>query len=315
MPWLRETSCIEDARFFVNKDSISVVAPSDNRQTDPPDFGRAKRVPEWWMRLSVYRRRYRAQKIISESETKSDFVPRKISIVILSCKRLAQLQQLVSGLKEFLEAIETYENIEKILVDNGSGTKLIEWARRVSFFDSIIAHETNLGMAAALNDAFPRAIGEYILLLEEDFIIDYSRPFLQSCIDIFEQYPEIGIIRLKNKRNWGKPFRVIGPLRRTANGDEFWTWLPSLNGKMNVWTAGSVLFRKASFLTTGSVPVGQNVDRAQSLHQGILYEEIYGKRYNKNWLAAKIRNCYPFVQPDNHIESPGWSEHAVHRET
>ena len=280
----------------------------DNRQTDPPDFGRAKRVPNWWLRLSVRRRRPWAEKIIKNASKRSGFIQGKISIVILSCKRLRELQRLVSGLGEFLKSIETYRNFETVLVDNGSGHELIEWAKQTGFFDSIVAHEQNLGMAVALNNAFNQVQGEYILLLEEDFIIEYSRPFLDDCLSIFSEFPEIGIIRLKNKRNWGKPFRIISPLRVTTRGIEFWTWLPSFNGKLNVWTAGSVMFRKASFIETGPIPVGPNFDRSQSSHQGVLYEEVYGKKYNKHWLAAKIRNCYPFVQPDDHTESPGWGD-------
>jgi glycosyltransferase involved in cell wall biosynthesis len=271
-------------------------------------FGKAKRVPRWWLNWSVRRRRAKAVALIQASRKEIEFEPRKVSLVILSCKRLPQLQRLVAGLEAFLDKTEVFSCLEKILVDNGSGPQLVEWARGTGFFDSIIAHKNNLGMAVALNDAFPKAQGEYILLLEEDFIIDYQRPFLDRCINLFDEYPEIGIIRLKDQRNWGKPFRIIGPLRKTREGTEFWTWLPSFNGKLNVWTAGSVMFRKISFTTTGSIPVGPNLDRHFPTHQGILYEEVYGKIYNRKWLAAKIRNCCPFFQPDDNEESPGWGD-------
>jgi hypothetical protein len=84
--------------------------------------------------------------------------------------------------------------------------------------------------------------------------------------------------------------------------------LPSLNGKLNVWAAGSVMFRKVSFVETGRIPIGPNVRRNNPKHQGVLYEETFGKKYNKRWLAAKIKDCYPFVQPNDNSVSPGWGE-------
>jgi len=278
------------------------------RQTNPPDFGRAKIIPYWWLNLSVKKRLKKSDGIIARSVEICNFNPGVISIVILSCKRLNELKRLVGSLKIFLESVETYTKIEKILVDNGSGSELVEWAESIDFFDQIIAHTKNLGMAVALDDAYMKANGEYILLIEEDFIVDYSEPFLEKCLRLFDEYHEIGIIRLKDQRNWGKTHRIISPLRSVSDGTRFWTWLPSFNGKLNVWSAGSVLFRKVSFVEAGKIPIGPNFDRKDPRHQGALYEEAFGKIYNKKWLAAKIENCYPFVQPNDSPSSPGWGE-------
>ncbi len=277
-------------------------------QTNPPDFGNAKFTPQWWFDWILKRRINKNKKIISNSTEIFDFEPGMVSIVVLSCKRLVELQRLVEGLDDFLSNVDKYSKVEKILVDNGSGVELVDWAENSNFFDRIIAHKENLGMAVALDDAYIKAKGEYILLIEEDFVVQYSHSFIKKCLKLFDEYPEIGIIRLKNQRNWGKSYRIIGPQRSTSDGTKFWTWLPSLNGKLNVWAAGSVLFRKVSFISTGRIPVGPNVKRSHPKHQGVLYEETYGKKYNKKWLAAKIYNCYPFVQPNDSPESPGWGE-------
>ncbi len=278
------------------------------RQTYPPDFGKAKRIPRWLMNIAVWRRRRLARPVLARAERICDFEPGMISIVILCCKRLPELKRLVASLDKFLATHESGTCVEKILVDNGSGNDVVSWAHECAFFDRVIAHENNLGMAVALDDVFPQARGEYILLLEEDFIVDYERSFLKRCLVLFDDFPEIGIIRLKNQRNWGRPYRIIGPLRSTSDNTEFWTWFPSLNGKLNVWAAGSVLFRKVSFMATGRIPLGPNVARSELQHQGVLYEETYGQRYNRTWLAAKIKDCYPFVQPNDTPESPGWGE-------
>ncbi len=288
--------------------AIKKASWSIQTQTNPPDFGRAKRIPLWLLNWIVERRKVNNKDILSKATTLCDYELGKISIIILSCKRLLELKRLIKGLDEFLNKIENYSNVEIILVDNGSGPDLVDWSKRSNFFDRIIAHNNNLGMAVALDDAFMKATGEYILLLEEDFVIEYSQPFLKKCLTLFDEFPEIGIIRLKNQRNWGKSYRIISPLRSTSDGTSFWTWLPSLNGKLNVWAAGSVMFRKVSFVETGRIPIGPNVKRSNPKHQGVLYEEVFGKKYNKKWLAAKIQGCYPFVQPNDNPASSGWGE-------
>ena len=277
-------------------------------QVDPPDFGSSKRLPRWLMNLFIKRRRKIVKKIFLNHEYDVKIKNGFVSIVILSCKRLKELQRLVHSLKLFFENIEDYKYLEFILVDNGSGDELINWAKKTNFFNNIIRYKKNIGMAAALNDAYKKVHGEFIMLIEDDFVIKYNYPFIQKTINIFTEFNEIGIIRLKNQRNWGKKYRIIGPLRKTKDDTKFWTWFPSLNGKLNVWAAGSVIFRKISLLSTGEINFKENVSRNSNKHQGVFYEEIYGKRYNKKWLAGKIYNCYPFIQPNDNEESPGWKD-------
>ncbi|MBF0473200.1 MAG: glycosyltransferase family 2 protein [Nitrospirae bacterium] len=284
------------------------------KQTDPPDFGQAEIVSQKVLDIEVNKRAAKCAKIIANSSDYCTFEKGLISIVILSCKRINSLTRLVDSLSSFLKDTETYRNYEVILADNGSGSELLDYAKNTGFFTEIINFQQNLGLVGALRRVYPRVKGEYILFLEDDFVAEYNNPFMQKCINIFEEYPEIGIIRLKNQRNWGKKFRRIAPLRKTQNGTEFWTWLPSKElipfktGKWNVWSAGSVIFRKISYLSTGELPECPNIVDKKGRRQGMLYEEIYSRKYNKNWLAAKIKNCCPFVQPNDEEISPGWNE-------
>ncbi len=273
------------------------------KQPHPPNFGQAKRIPRLLLNVSVKRRRGKCLQIIRDSRRYCDFEPGLISLVILSCKRIREFRRLCESLVPFFDGVETYPQVEKILADNGSGPELVDYARGLGFFDRVLAHERNLGMAGALNDAYQKCNGEYVLLVEDDFVVDYDRPFLSDCLDIFREFPEIGIIRLKNQNNWWKPFRVIGPLRSTSAGVPFWTWLPSWpKGDNNVWACGSVLFRKVSFFSTGRLPLGEG------RHQAVLVENAYGCLYNKTWLAAKAKDCYPFFQPNDNLESPGFQD-------
>ncbi len=274
---------------------------SREKQPDPPNFGQAKLISNLRLGLSAWLRRGKAERIINNSAQYCQFEKGLISMVVLSCKRLPQFKRLCESMKPYFENIENYPKLEKILVDNGSGKELVDYAESLNFFDKIIAHPKNLGMAAALNDAYQKCRGEYVLLIEDDMIVDYHQPVIKQCLDVFNDYPEIGIVRLKNQNNWWKPVRIIGPLRSTSTNVEFWTWLPSKHGE-NVWACGSTMFRKASFFSTGLLQSGEGREQAY------IVENIYAKVYNKTWLAAKIKDCYPVVQPNDNEESPGFAD-------
>lgn len=276
-------------------------------QSDPPNFGKARMIPKFIAEL-LYKFRVKKSLKILKQQKSQNLEKGKISIVILSCKRLKSLRRLVESLKFFFKEYETYKNIEIVLVDNGSGEELISWAKGINFFDRVIAIKENIGMCSALNNIYKDINSEFTMLIEDDFIIDYKKPFLLDCVELFNEFAEIGIIRLKNQNNWGKSFRNIAPLRK-FKGISFWTWLPSFNYRHNVWCAGSVLFRQAAYNCLGPIKCGEkNPQRSKKNHQGVMYEEIFGKKFNKIWLAAKIYNCYPFIQLDQDSESPGWND-------
>jgi hypothetical protein len=276
---------------------------AQEKQTDPPNFGQSKRIPRWLLNLLVWRRQRKTEKILQNSTNYCSFEPGFISLVVLSCKRFPEFKRLCTSMVPFFQEVENYPKLEIILVDNGSDAKLVEYAKQLNFFDTIIAHPENLGMAGALNDVYQHCKGEYIMLIEDDMIVDYEQPFLNRCIEVLNEFDEIGLIRLKNQNNWWKPFRIISPLRTTSSETAFWTWLPSFPTRSaNVWACGSVLFRKLSFFSTGLLPVGEGRMQAS------LVESTYGKLYNKTWLAAKVKDCYPVFQPNDNLESPGFDD-------
>lgn len=279
------------------------------QQPDPPNFGQAKlvgRATLWW---EVAKRRRRAKAILAEPHRYAEFDPGLVTLVVLSCRRLEPLVGLCETLEAYLNDVETYPRIETVLVDNASGPELLEYARGTGVFDEIVAHRVNLGFGGALTDIYNRARGEYILQLEDDYEVHADQPFVTRALEVMDEYPEIGIVRGKNLNNWWKPYRRIAPVRETSSGVKFWTWLPSQDGGLNVWATGGVFFRKASFLSVPAPDVGPNIARDDGAHhQGYLFEVEYGKRYNRNWLAAKIVDGYPFVQRNDVPESPGWGE-------
>ena len=273
------------------------------KQPHPPNFGQAKLVSKLMLQLEVWKRRSKTIDLIRDSRKYAEFEDGLVSMVVLSCKRLPEFKRLCESLVPFFSEVENYPKLEKILVDNGSGKELVNYAEGLNFFDTIIAHPENLGMPAALNDAYQRVRGEFIMLIEDDMVVDYHEPYIQKCLDVLAEYPEIGIVRLKNQNNWWKPGRVIAPIRDTSSEVAFWTWLPSKNMVLNVWAMGSTLFRKVSFMSTGLFPLS-----AGGLDQVVQIEEVYAREYNQTWLAAKVRNCYPVFQPNDNLESPGFED-------
>ena len=69
------------------------------------------------------------------------------------------------------------------------------------------------------------------------------------------------------------------------------------------------MFRKVSYDFVGELPhADMNPHRSKKMHQGYIYECVYGKKYNKYWLAAKMKDLTPFFQPNDNEECSGWSE-------
>jgi len=66
----------------------------------------------------------------------------------------------------------------------------------------------------------------------------------------------------------------------------------------SVWAAGSVLFRRVSYFHTGRMPMRSPLRR---LPGTMLYENRFARRYNRTWLAAKIKDVQPFVQPNDNL--------------
>ena len=52
------------------------------------------------------------------------------------------------------------------------------------------------------------------------------------------------------------------------------------------------MFKKNYYDSVGNLPISLNIGRFQFF----VYENFYAKKFNKYWNAAKIENCYPFVQ-------------------
>ena len=84
-------------------------------------------------------------------------------------------------------AIQSYENIEIICVDDCGSDRSVEIAKKIALQDSrvqILQNKSNLGTFATRNNGALSAKGEYLLFLDAD---DYLHPdTCQKCYEILE---------------------------------------------------------------------------------------------------------------------------------
>jgi hypothetical protein len=271
---------------FANKPDWSI-----DLQSNSPNFGNAKIISLNELNTIIKRKKKSREQL----KKKKIIYDNKICILILTCKRENSLLNLLNSIKKYFKKIDKFRDYEIILVDNGSDYKKTS---KICLDFKINKHfyfKKNIGMSNALRKVYSEINNSYIMLLEDDFILKYNKPFIRNCINIFIEYKDIGIIRLKNQNNWGKPYRIISPLRKSKN-IFFWTWVA--NEEMNVWCSGSVMFKKEYYDRIGGLPWSPNINRFQFY----IYENLFAKKFNKYWNAAKIKNCYPFIQ--NNLNEP-----------
>ncbi|MFH1161109.1 MAG: glycosyltransferase family 2 protein [bacterium] len=98
---------------------------------------------------------------------------------------------------DFIESLHkiTYPNIEVIIIDNKSPND--NPAIIKERFPNVILYEShiNWGFAGGNNQGIMRAKGEYVLLLNNDTIVDPY--FLEPLVEKLEEHPEIGAVSPK----------------------------------------------------------------------------------------------------------------------
>jgi len=97
-------------------------------------------------------------------------------------------------LSEAIESVlgQTYSNIELIVVDDGSTIDLSGVLDQYKDKITLITHDNNRGLSAAINTGLRQASGEFIDILSDDD--GYFPRKIERQLKIFQQSPEIDIV-------------------------------------------------------------------------------------------------------------------------
>jgi GT2 family glycosyltransferase len=111
---------------------------------------------------------------------------KKLSIVIVNYNVEYFLEQCLNSVRQALEGIEG----EVFIVDNNSIDGSVEMVREKFPEYHLIANKDNAGFSRANNQAMRQAVGEYILLLNPDTVVEEDT--FSKCIQFMDQHSEAG---------------------------------------------------------------------------------------------------------------------------
>ncbi len=112
------------------------------------------------------------------------------SIIILTFNQLEYTKRCVESIRRCASELH-----EIIFVDNGSKDGTREWLRKLVSENTnykLIENKENLGFAKGCNQGIQSAMGEYIVLLNNDVIV--TEGWLSGLLDCLKRAPDAGIV-------------------------------------------------------------------------------------------------------------------------
>lgn len=121
----------------------------------------------------------------------------KVSVIIPVYKVEEYLDECVKSV-----VLQTYDNIEILLVDDGSPDKCPEMCDRYSLEDSRIKtfHKKNGGLSSARNYGIENATGQYLFFVDSDDYLDHD--VIKKLVeDIQEKDADISVAKISTKED------------------------------------------------------------------------------------------------------------------
>jgi GT2 family glycosyltransferase len=125
-----------------------------------------------------------------EPELTSQPAEAAISVIVVNWNGEHLLEACLNSLMR-----QSIENVELILVDNGSTDGSVALVRKQFPDVTVIALDTNTGFSAGNNAGIRRARGRYVAMLNNDAEPDPQ--WLEEIVKAFEDHPEIGFCASK----------------------------------------------------------------------------------------------------------------------
>jgi glycosyltransferase involved in cell wall biosynthesis len=117
-----------------------------------------------------------------------------VSVIFISYKRIDLLKQTVQS---FLKNTH-YPNLELILCDDGSPFEIQNEMKTLPF-NKFLFSTRNEGMGSNTNKGIRASLGDFILQLQDDWIYNGRKDFIEKAIETFNQVPELGLLRFRTK--------------------------------------------------------------------------------------------------------------------
>ena len=123
---------------------------------------------------------------------------KRVSVVTINFNQDKITEELLDSIAE----TNTYENIEIIVVDNGSTVNPVpKWTSRYPTV-KFIRSEMNRGFSGGNNIGIAQATGDYYFLVNND--TEFTAGLVQKLVDILDTHPEVGIISPKLNYHFDK---------------------------------------------------------------------------------------------------------------
>lgn len=113
-----------------------------------------------------------------------------VSIVILNWNGMEHLETCLPSV-----TTQSYENVEVIVVDNGSTDGSIEYVEQNFETVKLVCNETNVGFAEGNNIGIRVASGDCIVVLNNDTEVD--KDWISSFMKVANEHPEVGMLACK----------------------------------------------------------------------------------------------------------------------
>jgi len=142
----------------------------------------------------------------------------KISIIIASFNNFILLKSCLNSLENCTQGI----NYEVIIVDNNSDEGTVNYLKSIKKTNyTIIFNKENMGFAKANNQGIKIAVGDYLVLLNND--TEVTNNWLDELIAVAESEEQIGIVGSLLFYPDGKHIQHAG-VRIARNGGNLWPY-------------------------------------------------------------------------------------------
>lgn len=226
---------------------------------------------------------------------------------------------------------QTLQNIEIIIVDNGSKDSTLEICNHYKAKDpriSVFKNDIPLGISGGLNSCLERSKGEYVKILMHDDML--APDCLEKMVAIFEQFPNVKLVGCSEQQidEKGNHLKALQPSEKTGlmSGKEI---AKTMLTKMTniIGTPSTVLMRRCDYGSGFSRSLFLFEDAEvyiRALLQGDYYyadeplskvrvHEKTGSSINSNTLVfisdlLKLRDMYSDFMQSQGVNKEDWSK-------